>query len=183
MAVTAHKPLPSRPTGKIVAAGVAFGGPFSSFALARYNMDGSLDIGFGTGGKVTTDFAGSGAAFAVALQTDGKIVAAGRAFVSEFALARYNMDGSLDMSFDTGGKVTTDFGGNAAALAVALQAPCHGCAGWARHGRQGCVGPVCAVGTPRRVSPSLSGASHAASLAQDHAPPHCVRPLGRTFRF
>jgi hypothetical protein len=55
-------------------------------------MDGSLDMSFGTGGKVTTNFGGTSLARAVALQTDGKIVAAGNTFVSgsfNFALARY----------------------------------------------------------------------------------------------
>src|SRR5207245_524704 len=56
------------------------------------------------------DFASS-----VVLQADGKIVAAGTAFQSDlssdFALARYNADGTLDNSFggDGDGKVTTDF--------------------------------------------------------------------------
>jgi uncharacterized delta-60 repeat protein len=87
---------------------------------------GDLDSTFGSGGKVTTDFAGNrDQAFAVALQTDGKIVAAGSAIVSggqtDFALARYNSDGSLDSTFGSGGKVTTDFGGNDQAVAVAIQ--------------------------------------------------------------
>jgi uncharacterized delta-60 repeat protein len=97
--------------GKIVAAGV--GG--SRFALARYNADGSLDTSFGGGGKVTTQFFGENieSANGVAIQQNGKIVAAGRAFSQfdpSYALARYNIDGSLDTSFGTGGKVTTDFG-------------------------------------------------------------------------
>src|SRR5262245_15010196 len=113
--------------GKIVAAGLASVIGSEDFALARDNGAGALDVSFGTGGKVTTDFAGDlDQALAVAVQTDGKIVAAGLAFVSgigeNFALARYNMDGSLDMSFGTGGKVTTDFAGSfGAASAVALQ--------------------------------------------------------------
>jgi uncharacterized delta-60 repeat protein/uncharacterized repeat protein (TIGR01451 family) len=113
--------------GKIVAAGFADSGSGSDFALARYNPDGSLDASFGTGGKVTTDFAGgSDSAFGVALQADGKIVAAGFADSGsrgDFALARYNPDGSLDASFGTGGKVTTDFAGSGdEAFGVALQA-------------------------------------------------------------
>jgi len=101
--------------GKIVVAGLAF---FSSsdmsFALARYNSDGSLDTTFDVDGKVTTDFApGSEGAEAVAIQADGKIVVAGSASfsggVSDFALARYNSDGSLDTAFDSDGKVVTDF--------------------------------------------------------------------------
>ncbi|MCI0390616.1 MAG: hypothetical protein MOB07_17865 [Acidobacteria bacterium] len=60
--------------GKIVTAGQAFTGTGGGFALARYNIDGSLDTSFGVGGKVTTDFAGSNdQARSVAVQQDGKI--------------------------------------------------------------------------------------------------------------
>ena len=95
-----------QPDGKIVAAGSAGG----DFALARYHRDGSLDTSFDGDGKVTTDFGGSGGAAGVAIQPDGKIVAAGSAG-GDFALARYHRDGSLDTSFDGDGRVTTDFGG------------------------------------------------------------------------
>ncbi|HLL16743.1 MAG TPA: Calx-beta domain-containing protein [Pyrinomonadaceae bacterium] len=114
-----------QPDGKIVAAGISG----DNFALARYNPDGSLDTtGFGTGGKVTTDFAGGlDAIKSIVLQPDGKIVAGGDATTSsnnsDFALARYNTNGSLDTTnFGTGGKVTTDFGGFDAANDIALQA-------------------------------------------------------------
>jgi uncharacterized delta-60 repeat protein len=71
--------------GKLVAAGVAG----EDFGLARYNPNGTLDPSFGTGGTVTTDFAGtSDNAFALAVQADGKLVAAGGAG-SDFAMARY----------------------------------------------------------------------------------------------
>jgi uncharacterized delta-60 repeat protein len=111
--------------GKIVVAGR--GGPFSDFVLARYNTDGNLDPSFGIGGQVTTDFGGNNdAASGVAIQADGKIVAAGSAAPEssccQFALARYNTDGSLDPSFGTGGQVTTDFGGLDEASGVAIQA-------------------------------------------------------------
>jgi uncharacterized delta-60 repeat protein len=87
---------------------------------------GDLDPTFGGDGKVTTDFAGGqDQASAVAIQGDGKIVTAGAAFVSgnlDFALARYNSDGSLDATFSGDGKVTTDFAGSTdQALAVAIQ--------------------------------------------------------------
>ena len=95
--------------GKIVTAGwVEF-----TFALARYNPDGSLDATFGTGGTVTTSFGAyplSAYANAIALQGDGKIVAAGSVDKSFFALARYNPDGSLDATFGMGGKVITALG-------------------------------------------------------------------------
>jgi uncharacterized delta-60 repeat protein len=80
--------------GKIVAAGGAEVSGADDFALARYNANGSLDPTFSGDGKVTTDFAGdSDQAHAVAIQANGRIVAAGHAFVSgtddDFALARY----------------------------------------------------------------------------------------------
>ena len=81
------------------------------FALARYNPNGSLDTTFSGDGKQTTDFGGLDEANAVALQADGKIVVVGREGGNDFALARYNPNGSLDTSFSGDGKQTTDFGG------------------------------------------------------------------------
>ena len=66
----------------------------NDFAVARYNANGSLDASFGDGGKVTTDLTSLDYAQAVAVQSDGKIVAAGYSN-NNFALARYNADGSL----------------------------------------------------------------------------------------
>jgi uncharacterized delta-60 repeat protein len=102
----------------------------SSFALARYNLNGTLDSSFGTGGKVTTLLSASqnGVARGVVIQPDGKIVVAGYAGAGShhlFALARYQPSGSLDSSFGTGGKVTTDLGNNALANSVALTADGH----------------------------------------------------------
>jgi uncharacterized delta-60 repeat protein len=88
---------------------------------------GALDLGFGGTGKVLTDFStGAGEAAAVAVQPDGRILVAGFAFDpakgrDDFALARYNADGSLDTTFGTGGKATTDLGSGAEARALALQ--------------------------------------------------------------
>jgi uncharacterized delta-60 repeat protein len=116
-----------QPDGKIVAAGSATSGQNSDFALVRYNANGSLDTSFDTDGKVTTPFSQDiDEIYAIALQADGKIIAVG--YVTEesgidFALARYNPNGSLDTSFDTDGKVTTQiFDGLDIAQAVALQA-------------------------------------------------------------
>src|SRR5215470_20040936 len=68
-----------QPDGKIVAAGWTYSPANASFALARYNSDGSLDAAFGSGGKVATSLgdADSVEAFAIAIQADSKIVAAG----------------------------------------------------------------------------------------------------------
>ena len=107
--------------GKIVAVGRA-GGTGFRFALARYNPDGSLDMSFSGGGFETTDFgAGDDEATAVALQGNGKIVVVGVAGGGDFALARYNPNGSLDTSFSGDGKQTTDFGADDEANGVALQ--------------------------------------------------------------
>src|SRR5439155_17777243 len=89
--------------GRIVLAGFAFDATMSTdFALARYNPDGTLDTSFGGTGNVTTavsttdDFANG-----VAIDEQGRIVAAGKAFNAsdgDFAVVRYNADGSLDSS-------------------------------------------------------------------------------------
>lgn len=101
--------------GKIVVAGISHNGSNNDFALARYNSDGSLDTSFGGNGKVTTDFSGENdSGWSVGIQNDGKIVVAGSTYNgsdSDFALARYNSDGSLDTTFGGDGKVTTDFNG------------------------------------------------------------------------
>jgi len=104
-----------QPDGKIIVVGNAFStSNYNNFAMARYNPDGSLDATFGTSGLVTTDFNHSADwAVDVALTQDGKIVAAGYSIFHPyyiFSLARYNPDGSLDITFDGDGRVTTDFG-------------------------------------------------------------------------
>jgi uncharacterized delta-60 repeat protein len=100
--------------GRIVVAGQAGGG----FELARYNTDGSLDTSFGPDHKGTVHtFVGNyaSAAYAVAIQADGKILAAGqdRTYAKQngFALVRYNQDGSVDNSFgpNHNGTVVTNF--------------------------------------------------------------------------
>src|SRR4051812_7886996 len=114
--------------GKIVAAGINDDEPSNrlDFALSRYSSNGSLDPSFHTDGKVTTDFfGGDDGAYAVAIQSDGKIVAAGRNGLNnirDFALARYNSNGSLDTTFSDDGELVTDFAdGLDEAHAVAIQ--------------------------------------------------------------
>jgi uncharacterized delta-60 repeat protein len=102
--------------GKIVVAGTAFMGFDDDFALVRYNSDGSLDSTFGGDGRVTSDYsAGNDSIHAVLVQQDGKLIVAGEvgsANGQDFALARFNTDGSLDTSFGSGGWVVTDFFGD-----------------------------------------------------------------------
>ena len=112
-----------QPDGKILAGGVATAAPLdlpdARFGLARYSSTGALDSTFGFGGKVTTNFTNwSDSISSIALQTDGKIVAAGSAVTpggtySNFAVARYLSNGAVDTSFSGDGKLTTDFVGGA----------------------------------------------------------------------
>ncbi len=102
-----------QPDGKIIAGGNTYNANanYSRFALTRYNTDGSLDSIFGIGGKVIFQFDTvqqpinpGETIISVALQSDGKIVAAG--FIeSGFVLARYNTNGTFDTTFGTGGWV------------------------------------------------------------------------------
>ena len=117
--------------GKLVAVG--FNTPpetpnsYRQIALVRYDRDGSLDTSFGSDGVVETSIEGGYAeANAAVLQPDGKIVVAGdyqmAAGGSEFALARYTSDGSLDPSFGTDGIVRTQVEDvSSKAFGVALQ--------------------------------------------------------------
>ena len=120
----------SQDDGKIVVAGAADHqtSPTSTtadFGLARFNSDGSLDTTFGNNGTIDTAVGDFSIAFDLLAQPDGRIIAAGMGGVrsSQFALARYNANGSLDTSFGEGGIVTTPIGqfANAGASAIALQ--------------------------------------------------------------
>ena len=114
--------------GKILVAGDALGTGGYNFALARFNSNGSPDLTFGSGGIATTDIGANEGAYALAVQNDGKIILAGggpqvSSPLEDFALARYNSDGSLDATFGAGGIVNTDFLGNFdTAYALAIQA-------------------------------------------------------------
>ena len=111
--------LAIQPDGKILMAGtseIILGSPM--FALARYNSDGSLDNSFDSDGIVTTGIHswGEEIAYSIAIQSNGKIVLGGTSidpstYEFDYALARYNIDGSLDNSFDGDGIVTTPFFG------------------------------------------------------------------------
>ncbi|MEI7934805.1 MAG: hypothetical protein WCH30_07105, partial [Chlorobiaceae bacterium] len=106
--------------GKILVAGTSLNGGQFDFALARFSVDGKLDTTFGGGkGKITTDFGYSDAGLSVAVQSDGKILVGGQSWHIgssnsnfKFTMARYNLDGSLDTSFDGDGKVISSFGGD-----------------------------------------------------------------------
>jgi len=110
-----------QPDGRVVVAGTTGTWPLPNlFLVLRYLPNGSLDPSFGEGGVVTTDFGGEDAkAYAVAIQADGKIVAAGEADES-IAVARYLPDGTLDAGFGNGGLVRTAVPPAASAEALEL---------------------------------------------------------------
>ena len=102
--------------GRIILAGYSSDGTKNNYALVRYNTNGSLDGGYSGDGKVTTSItADDNIAYGIDIQSDGRSVVAGYVFGSDpdFALARYNTNGSLDTTFNTTGKVTTDVGSRA----------------------------------------------------------------------
>ena len=115
--------------GKIVVAGYRYDkkNDRTDFLVVRYNEDGKRDGRFGENGVATTTFGlDNSAANAIAMQSNGKIVVAGSAFIGAgnnnyFALARYKQDGTPDSSFGSDGKVTTDFGVDAVACSVAIE--------------------------------------------------------------
>ena len=111
--------------GKLAVAGVSRVGGIYQWAVARYTAAGTLDRGFGTGGKVLTGFGAQSDAGAtsLAIYPEGKIVVAGYAYVrpktdSGFAIARYTVAGKLDRTFGRNGKVLTYVGSGAHAVAI-----------------------------------------------------------------
>ena len=101
--------------GKIIVAGVSS----SNFAVVRYDSNGSLDTSFGSAGKVITNLGGTDTAYSVSVQANGKIIVAGSSS-NNFALVRYNSNGTLDTDFNTTGIITTDIGTNTTDNAYAL---------------------------------------------------------------
>ena len=111
--------------GKIVVVGHSFNaGEQSCFTVLRYNADGSLDKGFADSGNATTCVAKNSSADSLAVQSDGKIVVAGNSFIdggnNDFAVVRYNTNGTLDTSFNETGKATADFGAHDFGQSVAV---------------------------------------------------------------
>jgi uncharacterized delta-60 repeat protein len=99
-----------QPDGKIIAVGLIMSGFYEDILVVRHNVDGSLDTGFGTGGKTIIPIgSGSDIAHAVVLQPDGKIVVSGRSEESpgtltyDMAVLRFHAHGTLDTSFNSVG--------------------------------------------------------------------------------
>jgi uncharacterized delta-60 repeat protein len=120
-----HYAIALQADGKIVVGGSTNALGTDDFILARFLPNGRLDTRFGKKGLVITDFGITDVVAAIAIQPDGKIVAAGSASSNsndDFAVARYRPNGSLDKTFGRKGKVRTDFlGGFDNAASIALQ--------------------------------------------------------------
>jgi len=168
--------------GKILVAGRGANADSGDFTLVRFDADGRLDTSFGNGGVVHTDFAsGSDSAGAVRLQADGKIVVAGYTMGGDydFAVARYNSDGSLDTTFGGDGIVTTDLdASDDAGYGLALQVDGRILVtGWSssvdgiamvRYLADGTLDPAFGIGGTVTIDPgdgSLSGATDVALQA------------------
>lgn len=114
--------------GKIVAAGSKSDADGTDFCIVRFNANGQLDNTFDGDGVAIIDFnSKTDNAFDIAIQSDGKMIVVGSAVMTnnnDIALIRLNTDGSIDNTFGTGGKVTTNISGtsNDAASRVLLQA-------------------------------------------------------------
>lgn len=119
--------------GKIILGGHAQIGSLTEYAVVRLNTNGTLDSSFGTGGIVTTQLkprSTSDIIYAVAVQADGKIVAAGSTTlntgVTKISLARYTTSGALDTSFGSSGVVNTALGSGSSTSAFAMSLQSNG---------------------------------------------------------
>ena len=137
------------------------------FALRRFTFNGTVDTSFApnaTGNRAITDFSGGDdIVYALAVQSDGEILAAGTTYNAsggfDFGLARYNPDGSLDDSFGTDGLVTTDFeGGTDLVTGMALQSD----------GQIVVAGPSTDETVLARYSSGLNGQNIAVTAAESH---------------
>lgn len=103
------------PDGKILVVAESEGATITNFILLRYNIDGTLDETFDGDGILTTSFSDWDFSYALEIQPDQKIIVAGNSWNEtqnnfDFAVARYNPNGSLDSTFSSDGKLTTHFG-------------------------------------------------------------------------
>jgi uncharacterized delta-60 repeat protein len=117
--------LALQPDGKIVLVGATAAGGRGDWGLVRLGPHGMLDLTFGVGGTVITDFGpGYDEADAVAVQTNGKLVVAGRirsGTKDDIGVMRFKHGGSHDRTFGAGGRVLTDVaGGSDAARDVVI---------------------------------------------------------------
>ncbi len=115
-----------QPDGKVLLAGACSNGVSGAFCAIRYNANGTLDTTWGVGGKVITAFDNlASGAYAMTLQADGKALLAGQCngvANYDFCSARYNANGTLDITWGTDGKIVTPIDGRSSnATAISMQ--------------------------------------------------------------
>lgn len=99
--------------GRIVVGGIRYNDNNADIILIRYNPDGSIDKSFDTDGKVITDLGFDEQTKDLSIYPNGKIVLGADYYdtaQSDIAILRYNIDGSLDKSFNATGIVFFDTG-------------------------------------------------------------------------
>jgi uncharacterized delta-60 repeat protein len=112
---------------RIVAVGESGSYGDRDFAIARYRARGALDTSFAGSGKVITDLGGDETASSAGIDAYGRVIVAGATCATagfsclDFALARYNRDGTVDTTFGAAGTTTTDFGGREGINDLAIQ--------------------------------------------------------------
>jgi uncharacterized delta-60 repeat protein len=106
--------LAIQPDGKILLGGSCNNVGNNDFCIARFNSDGTLDINFGSSGKVIQPIGSAeDYGYSLAIQSDGKILLGGyckNGSNYDFCIARFNSNGSPDTSFGSGGKVIEPIG-------------------------------------------------------------------------
>jgi uncharacterized delta-60 repeat protein len=110
--------------GKIVVAGYTYGTSDYDVVVLRYNVDGTLDNSFSFDGKVTLDIGYNEYTKSMTIQDDGKIIVVGytsNGNDNDYFVARFNVDGTLDNTFDSDGKLLTNFGNSDVASDVIVQ--------------------------------------------------------------
>jgi uncharacterized delta-60 repeat protein len=95
------------PDGKVLVLGFSWAGAFD-YTIMRFNADGSFDTAFGNNGIATADLDSWDRAASLALCADGKFLAAGNGGGTSLQVARFNADGSMDLTFGDGGTVVFD---------------------------------------------------------------------------
>jgi uncharacterized delta-60 repeat protein len=122
------KAVAIQPDGRILVAGYVDGPAGYEFAIVRLLRNGRLDRSFGGDGRVRTPINGYAVAFAIALQRDGKVLAAGTVFNAaktdpRFGVVRYRPNGSVDTSYGNGGRAVIGVGTSFATATAAVIQP------------------------------------------------------------
>ncbi len=115
-------------SGEILLGGACSYTYVSYLCLAKLLHNGSPDPSFGVSGVVVTGIGVTAGAHSIAVETSGRIIAAGNCAYTpggetSFCMARYSPLGALDPSFGVGGVATVNFSNNTdASRGLVLQA-------------------------------------------------------------